>query len=408
MLNIYDCVSLNFMEDNMLSGKKILLGVTGGIAAYKAVDLASKLVKQGAFVKTIMTDSATKLVSPLTFRSITKESVSTELFNDNAPIEHISLADWCDIAVIAPATANIIGKIAGGIADDLLTTSIMATRAPKLIVPAMNVNMWNNVIFLDNLRKLKSIGYSIVPPESGMLACGYEGKGRFPDPSEIMYFIRTYLLYKRDLESKNIMITAGACREYIDPVRYLSNVSSGKMGLALARAASIRGAHVNFFYSAIQDKAPYYLFDSFQCSNSDSMHKIVKGLLADNDIVIMTAAVTDYRPKISSISKIKKSTEALSLEIEPTTDILADIYSNKSKNQTIVGFAAETDNLKENAHMKLKKCDIIIANDVAVAGKDETKVRVILSTGKEIPLQGDKFDVAQKIIDLVKQYHIKR
>lgn len=391
----------------MLSGKKILLGVTGGIAAYKAVYLASKLVQLGASVKTIMTDSATKFVSPLTFRSVTKETVSTNLFNEDAPIEHISLADWCDLVVIAPATANIIGKIASGIADDLLSTSVMAARAPKLLAPAMNVNMWENQVLLDNVEKLRSLGYFIVSPESGKLACGYRGKGRFPDPAEIIYYIRTLVDYKHDLAEHNMLITAGACREHLDPVRYLSNVSSGKMGLALARASSIRGAQVTFVHAETMEEPPYYLSDSLQALTSESMHNTVKRLMQENEIIIMTAAVTDYRPQKSSVSKIKKTSQDIVIELESTADILADIYSNKIEGQTIVGFAAETGKLKENARKKLKKCDIIVANDVGVAGKEKTKVHVIKSNGDEAMLQGDKFDVSQQILDIIKDYHRK-
>ena len=224
----------------MLKNKNILLGISGGIAVYKAIDLAGKLTKQGAVVKTIMTKNACEFVSPITFKAITHQPVVTRMFDINAEIEHISLADWADISVIAPATANIIGKVASGIADDLLSTTIMATTSPVLFVPTMNVHMYENPIVQENIRKLSELGYFFIEPDSGKLACGYEGKGRFPEPVEIVYFVKTFLNHKKDLIGKKILVTAGATRENIDPMRFITNFSSGKMGLALARAAFIR------------------------------------------------------------------------------------------------------------------------------------------------------------------------
>ncbi|HOD54330.1 MAG TPA: bifunctional phosphopantothenoylcysteine decarboxylase/phosphopantothenate--cysteine ligase CoaBC, partial [Candidatus Cloacimonadota bacterium] len=243
----------------MLQDKHILLGVSGGIAVYKAIELASLLTKAGAQVKTIMTANAMEFVSPLSFKSITKQSVSYKLFDEDAPIEHISLADWADIFIIAPATANIIGKIANGIADDLLSTSIMAGKAKKIIVPAMNINMYENPIVQKNITFLKTNGYLIMEPETGYLACGYIGKGRFPDPVEILDFIKISSLTEMVLQNKKVLITAGASREKIDPMRFISNRSSGKMGISLAKTAYVMGAEVKFIHAYIEDKIPYYI-----------------------------------------------------------------------------------------------------------------------------------------------------
>ena len=259
----------------MLKRKKILLGITGGIAAYKAVDLASKLTKMGAEVKTVMTANACEFISPITIKSITHQPVITKMFDINADIEHISLADWADIVVIAPATANIIGKTAAGIADDLLSTTLMATTAPVLFVPAMNIHMYENPIVQENIDKLTQLGYFFMEPEFGRLACGYEGKGRYPENDEIIYHIRTYLKYKKDLTGKEVIVTAGASRESIDPMRFITNHSSGKMGLALARAAHIRGANVKLIHSSLTVKVPDYL-ESIEAITAEEMYTVVQ------------------------------------------------------------------------------------------------------------------------------------
>ncbi|MCF7858509.1 MAG: bifunctional phosphopantothenoylcysteine decarboxylase/phosphopantothenate--cysteine ligase CoaBC [Candidatus Cloacimonetes bacterium] len=382
----------------MLNNRNILLGITGGIAAYKAVDLAGKLTKMGAKIKTIMTQNACEFVSPLTLRSITHQPVITKMFDLNSEIEHISLADWADIIVIAPATANIIGKVASGIADDILSTTIMASTAPVFFVPAMNGHMYVNPIVKANINKLTELGYFFMEPEAGMLACGYEGKGRYPKNREILYFLLTFLEYKRDLTGKTILITAGASQEKIDPIRFISNRSSGKMGLALARAAHIRGAKVKFIHSNINDEVPEYL-DSYQTNDAKEMYDTVMKESSKAETIIMVAAVADYAPAQYSKQKIKKSDDLI-LNFKKTKDILYDLGKKKKTGQMLIGFAAESEKIKQNALMKLKKknLDFICANDLKVTGKDDTKI-LLLSSKQEIELSGSKFSVAHQILD---------
>ncbi len=384
-----------------MKGKNILLGITGGIAAYKAVSLASKLTASGAVVKTIMTANACEFVTPLTVRSITHQPVITRLFDPEAEIEHISLADWADLLIVAPATANIIGKTASGIADDLLSTTIMATTTPVLFVPAMNVHMYENRIVQDNIRKLSELDYLFLEPEVGNLACGYSGKGRFPSIDEIYYAVETYLHKKKDLAVKKLLITAGATREAIDPMRYLSNNSSGKMGLALARAAFLRGASVKLISSMSSAVTPYYLDHQPALTASDFYEETMK-YYQEFDIIIMCAAISDYKPATISEHKIKKG-EDIQLDLTRTKDILFEIGRNKTGGQILVGFAAEFNNILENAQTKLtrKNLDYIIANDLSVAGKTDTTVTMI-SKEEEINFSGSKFKVAHDILDNLK------
>ncbi len=385
----------------MLKDKRVLLGVSGGIAVYKAVDLASKLTKAGAEVKIIMTDSATKFVSVLTFKSLTHQPVITKMFDENADIEHISLADWAEIIVIAPATANIIGKVAGGIADNLLSTTIMASIAPILFVPAMNVHMFENPIVQENISKLKKLGYYFIHPEFGKLACGYEGFGRYPKNEEIIYYIKTYLTYKKDVEGKTILVTAGANREKLDPMRFLTNYSSGKMGLSIARAAAIRGAKVTLIYGNIIEEIPSYLDKTIFTESATEMDKMVKLEFPKNKTTIMVAAVSDYTCANIESQKIKKSGD-LNLNLIRTKDILAEIGKQKKSDQTLVGFAAESENMIENARKKLKKknLDFIVANDLSVVGKNETEI-MIIDSKNEHKIAGCKFEVAHKILDKI-------
>ena len=384
----------------MLKNKKILLGVTGGIAAYKAVDLASKLTKLRAEVKTIMTANACELISPITFKSITHQPVVTKMFDINADIEHISLADWAEIVIIAPATANIIGKVAGGIADDLLSTTIMATRSPVLFVPSMNVHMYENQIVQENISRLSKLGYFFMKPEKGMLACGYEGKGRFPKTDEIIYFVQTYLNFKKDLKDISVLITAGATRENIDPMRFITNHSTGKMGLTLARAAYIRGAKVTLIAGNITEDIPEYL-NCIKTSTADEMYKATIKEFPKNQVTFMTAAVSDYTPAKPSGQKIKKADEMI-LELKRTKDILLELGKKKTNKQTLIGFAAESEKIIENAKLKLKKknLDFIAANNLNVAGKDETEI-ILIGRKIEKKLTGKKFQVAHKILDLI-------
>jgi len=393
----------------MLKDKKILLCLCGGIAVYKCVDLASMLVKAGATVKTVMTESAMEFVTPLTFKSITKESVSYKMFNPEAPIEHISLADWADLIVIAPATANIIGKIANGIADDLLSTTVMAAKCPKLIVPAMNVNMWENPIVQENIDKLKRLErrqkeYLVLEPDKGVLACGYEGKGRLPAVEEIVYAIKAALYVKtpRVQSSIKVLVTAGASVERIDPMRHITNVSSGKMGLALARVAYLRGAEVTIIHSSISEKLPYYTHN-IEALSAQEMYAEVMKVYKDFDIIIMCAAVADYTPESPSKHKIKKKDD-MAISLIRTKDILLELGKSKRAEQVLIGFAAESENLIENAKEKLikKNLDVIVANDLSNAGKSDSEI-FVLKKGSDSVEQygGEKFLLANEIFDSV-------
>ena len=385
----------------MLRNKKILLGITGGIAAYKAVDLASKLVKEGAIVKTIMTKNACEFISPITVKSITHQSVSIKMFDAEAQIEHISLADWADIVVIAPATANIIGKVANGFADDLLSTTIMASKAPILFTPAMNVHMFENVIVQQNIANLTNFGYHFMEPEIGKLACGYEGKGRFPKVSEIIYYVKTILNYPRNLVGEKVLVTTGANREKLDPMRFLTNYSSGKMGLSIARAAAIRGADVTLIYGDIAEELPSYLGKAIFTESAAKMDKRVKLEFPKNKVTIIVAAVSDYTPVKTETQKIKKSGD-LNLKLIRTKDILAELGKQKKADQILIGFAAESENMIENARKKLNKknLDFIVANNLAVAGKNETEIMIIDSKNEQ-KINGCKFAVAHKIVDKI-------
>jgi len=384
----------------MFKDKKVLLGITGGIAAYKAVNLASSLTKMGAEVRTIFTKNATELLQPLTVKSITHQPVVTELFNLGADIEHISLADWADITIIAPATANIIGKVASGIADDLLSTTIMATTSPVLFVPAMNIHMYQNPIVQRNIKELTELGYFFMDPEAGMLACGYTGKGRFPKVEEIIYYAKSHLNHHRDLVGKKFMITAGASVEKIDPMRFISNKSTGLMGINLARAAYIRGAEVKLIHADVSVAIPEYL-DVQQALSAEEMYQQVTTEQADYDTIIMTAAVADYTIKKPAGQKIKKG-EYLTLELVRTKDILAHLGESRTQNQILVGFAAESENILKNGKLKLekKKADFIVANDLQVAGKDLTSISII-SHSEVVEFSGNKFEAANKILDII-------
>ncbi len=347
----------------------VVLGVTGGIACYKAVELVRILVKSGLDVRVIMTHGAMEFVRPLTFQALSANPVATETFNltQESEIGHINLADCADVFVIAPATANVIGKIASGIADDLLTTVIMATQAPVLLAPAMNIHMYENPIVQENLRKLRRLGYKIMEPDAGYLACGYEGKGRLPDPEKIAEEIQR-LLRKKDLVGERLLITAGPSREPLDPVRYISNRSSGKMGYALARAALRRGAEVALVSgpTALESPSGARLI---AVTTAAEMHTAVLKEYSQCSAVIMAAAVADYHAAAPADRKIKRGVGAIEIRLEPNPDILKELGRNKN-GKWLVGFAAETENLTLNAEKKLreKNLDMVIANNVAEAG----------------------------------------
>ena len=391
----------------MLKGKKIVLGVTGGIAAYKAAEHVRELVRAGAKVHVVMTQSAQAFVTPLTFQTLSGNPVITELFSliQESEIGHISLADRADVLVIAPATANIIGKIASGIADDMLTTIVMATKAPVLLAPAMNVHMWENAICQENIEKLRSRGYHFVDPESGELACGYEGKGRLAEVSAIVDEICS-ILSPKDLTGETILITAGPTEEPIDPVRFITNRSSGKMGFALARAARRRGAKVILISGPAATPAPQQV-KCIGVRSAAQMQEAVLTNLETASILLMAAAVSDYRPQQTASGKIKKSEAKIVLELERNPDILAEAGKRKGQ-RILVGFAAETENLLQNARGKLKEknLDLIVANDVTLPGagfKVNTNIVKILDrSGKveELPLM-TKEELADRILDRI-------
>jgi phosphopantothenoylcysteine decarboxylase/phosphopantothenate--cysteine ligase len=352
-----------------LSGKTVVLGVTGGIAAYKAVELLRQLTRAGAEVHVIMTRAATEFVTPLTFQTLSGNPVSTELFNlyQEREIGHISLADRADLLVVAPATANVIGKIAGGIADDLLTTTIMATQAPVLLAPAMNVNMYQNPLYQENEARLRRHGYYFIDAESGSLACGWEGSGRLANPERIFDEVCA-VLAPNDLAGETILITAGPTREELDPVRYITNHSSGRMGYDLARAARHRGARV-ILVSGPTCLEPPPGVELIRIESACQMHEAVMAQVVDCSVVIKAAAVADYRPVLRNGEKLKKQGDRLQLELEKNPDILAEL-GQLERRPLLVGFAAETTNLHAHAAAKLtaKNLDMIVANDVSQEG----------------------------------------
>lgn len=390
----------------MLKDKKVVLGVTGGIAAYKAAELARFLIREGASVKVIMTESATRFITPLTFQTLTNNPVAVDMFEEPVAweIEHISLAKWADVFLIAPATANIIGKIASGIADDMLTTTVMATKAPVVIAPAMNVNMYNNPITQRNIDLLRQYGYYFVQPESGELACGDIGQGRLADISSIVDFVKS-LFVKKDLMGRKILVTAGPTREPIDPVRYISNYSSGKMGYALAKAARDRGAEVILISGPTSIDPPIgVMFE--RVSTAEQMRDKVLQYFAEVDAVIMSAAVADYRPMNYSNVKIKKDDSEMTIRLSKNPDILKELGDKKGR-QVLIGFAAETDNIVMNASKKIKEknLDMIVINDVTQPGAgfevDTNIVKIITRDGniKDFPLM-NKYDLSHAILDL--------
>ncbi len=384
-----------------LQDKNILLGVTGGIAAYKTLELTRLLRKAGANVWPVMTKSAGEFITPLSLSTLAGNPANSSLFNDRGSISHIDLADRADLIVIAPATANIIGKAASGIADDLLSTLVMAANSPVLIAPAMNDRMYDNPIVAKNIEKLATLGYLFVGPGVGELACGYEGRGRLAPVDEIFEAIEDALSPK-DLEGEKILITAGATRENIDPVRYLTNGSSGAMGYAIAREAKRRGAHVVLISGSSTTKPPYGI-THLRVESAEDMSRAVERSYADSTCIIMAAAVSDYRPSETSPEKIKKADGPPSIELLPTTDILKGLGEKKEK-RLLVGFALETSDLIENAKRKLeeKKLDLVIANEPTAIANEKNRVAIISPHGEvEETEELDKREIAKKIVDRV-------
>ena len=392
----------------MLRGKNIVVGVAGGIAVYKVVDIVSRLKKQGANVYVVMTHAATNFVTPLTFREISGHPVVVDMWAEttNWNVEHITLATAADLFLLAPATGNIIGKIANGIADDMLSTTVMATKAPVILAPAMNTNMFLNPIVQYNITKLTQLGYHFIEPGCGVLACGTEGIGRLPDPEVLIGKVIEILKGKDDFAGKKVLITAGGTQEAIDPVRYIGNRSSGKMGYALASVAVARGAEV------ILVSGPTHLLPPpgvvvHSVESASQMRDAVLAQFADCDIVIKAAAVADYRPQTKSTDKIKKNSAILNLILEKTPDILFELGQLK-KHQILVGFAAETQELLAHAQEKLtrKNLDMIVANDITVAGAgfnvDTNIVKLLFRNGhvEELPKMS-KTQLAGIILDKI-------
>jgi phosphopantothenoylcysteine decarboxylase/phosphopantothenate--cysteine ligase len=392
----------------MLNGKKILLGVCGGIAAYKAVALCSRLVQAGARVRVVMTESATKFVTPLTFQTMSREAVATDTFEERDPsvVSHIELADWADAVVIAPATANMLAKMAVGLADDMLSTVLLATEAPVWAAPAMNVHMLDHPAVRHNLALLAERGVRFIEPGEGQLACGYVGKGRMAEPEQIMACIEAHFRAGTPLAGKTVLISAGGTVERIDPVRYISNDSSGKMGYALARSAASLGARVVLLSANVRLASPPGV-NVVKVVSAQDMYDAALARLPEADIVIMAAAVADYRPVRAHAHKIKKSEDRMVLELEKTPDILSEIGRRKGR-RFVVGFAAETEHLEQYAMDKLvrKRCDLVVANDVSLPGggfgSDQNEVKVFDHNGlvEQIPLMS-KDRVADRLMALI-------
>lgn len=395
----------------MLKDKTVVIGVSGGIAVYKTLDVVSRLRKLGVNVNVIMTKSATEFVTPLSFQSLSQNYVVCDMFEDPKTwdVEHISLAKRADVFLIAPATANVIGKIANGIADDMLTTTVMATKAKVLIAPAMNTNMYENPILQRNINTLKELGYNFVDPESGRLACGDTGKGKLASPETIVDEVVKLLSKDQDLKGKSIIVTAGPTVESIDPMRYITNRSTGKMGYSIAKEAIERGADVTLITGPTNLTPPQNLKKLVKIESAKDMYEAVLENLDENDVVIKSAAVADYKPKNYSNKKIKKSDDDLVIELDRNKDIAQEIGKIKN-NKILVGFAAETNDLIENASLKIKKknIDFIVANDLtkegAGFGVDTNIVKIIDKEGNitEYPKM-KKEEVANIILDKIKE-----
>ncbi len=380
-------------------GKNIVVGVSGGIAAYKACDVVSKLKKQGFEIDVIMTKNAQEFVSPLTFQTLSNQTVVTDMFETPSDwnVEHIELAKKADVFVIVPATANIIGKIANGIADDMITTTIMATEAKKVIVPAMNTKMYHNPIVQENILKLKRHGYYFIEPVSGLLACGDTGKGKMEDPTVIVEELCLIANQTKEMAGCKVTVTAGATTEDIDPVRYLTNRSTGKMGYAIAEQAILKGATVVLISGKTNLKPPRGLSKFIEVRSAEEMYQEVKREFFDTDILIKAAAVADFTPKVFAKNKIKKQDENLVIDLKRTKDIAFEMGQLKKSNQVMVGFAAETESVLEHAVQKLKKknLDFIVSNDLTKSGAGfgtDTNIVNFLFPDGEI----EKYDLMQK------------
>lgn len=390
----------------MLTGKTVVLGVTGSIAAYKIANLASMLGKLHADVHVLMTQNACNFIHPITFETLTNHKCLVDTFDRNFQynVEHVALAKQADVVLVAPASANVIGKIANGLADDMLTTTIMACKCKKIIAPAMNTNMYENPIVQDNLQKLQKFGYEIINPAVGMLACKDVGAGKLPSEETLLDYILQEIRFPKDFTGKRVMITAGPTVEAIDPVRFISNHSSGKMGYALAKVAAQRGADVTLVSGPVNMEAPPFV-KRISVQSAEDMYEAVTSRSAEQDIIIKAAAVADYTPVVTADEKIKKTEDDADIPLKRTKDILAYLGEHRVQGQFLCGFSMETENLLENSRRKLEKknLDMIVANNLKVAGAgfgtDTNVVTLITSDGeKELP-QMSKEEVAVKILD---------
>ena len=394
----------------MLQGKTVLLGVTGGIAAYKAAALTSALVKLHANVEVIMTEHATQFIAPLTFEQLTGNRCMTDTFDRNFThqVEHISLAQRTDLVMVAPATANVCAKLAHGLADDMLTTTILACRCPKFIAPAMNTNMYENPVTQDNLSLLRKYGWTVIEPAAGRLACGAVGKGKLPEPEQLLQYILKELALPKDLAGKTVLVTAGPTQEALDPVRYLTNHSTGKMGYAIAKMAMLRGARVILISGPTSLPAPPFV-EVISVVSAKDMFEAVAAHCSQADLIFKAAAVADYTPASVADNKIKKSDGEMAIPMVRTTDILSYLGSHRRENQVICGFSMETENMLENSRKKLEKknVDMICANNLKVAGAGfgvDTNVLTLITRDqcRELPLMSKEAAAGEIITQALK------
>ena len=392
----------------MLKGKTVLLGITGSIAAYKIAYLASALHKLHADVHVLMTENATNFINPITFETLTGNKCLVDTFDRNFQfqVEHVSIAKKADVVMIAPASANVIGKLANGLADDMLTTTVMACRCQKILAPAMNTAMYENPVVQDNIRKLQTYGYEVITPASGYLACGDTGAGKMPEPETLLEYILKEAAFQKDLAGKKLLVTAGPTQEAIDPVRCLTNHSSGKMGYAIAKMAMLRGAEVTLVSGPTAIEPP--LFGKVvPVTSARDMFEAVTGLSAEQDIIIKAAAVADYRPKQVSEDKVKKKDDQVSIELERTDDILKYLGQHKKQGQFLCGFSMETRDMLRNSRAKLEKknLDMVAANNLKVEGagfQGDTNVLTLITQDEEVSLPlMSKEDAALKILDKI-------
>ena len=390
----------------MLKGKTVVLGVTGSIAAYKMANVASMLVKLHADVHVIMTENACQFITPVTFETLTGNKCMVDTFDRNFQfhVAHISIAKKADVLLVAPASANVIGKLANGIADDMLTTTAMACTCQKIVAPAMNTNMYHNPILQDNLKKLEGYGFTVIAPEKGLLACRDIGDGKMPSEDVLVGYILREIAHEKDLAGMKVIVTAGPTQESVDPVRYITNHSTGKMGYELAKAAMLRGAEVTLV-SGVTNLEPPMFVDYVQVKSAGDMFEAMKSRFLDHDIIIKAAAVADYKPKSYSDEKTKKKDGEMSIELDRTQDILKYLGEHRREGQFYCGFSMETQNMLENSRVKLdkKNIDMVVANNLKIAGSGfgtDTNVVTMISKEEEIQLELlSKAEVAHKILD---------